>query len=51
MARRGSVRALTVLLDRAIPRTLDALLARFGGGAHRGARVDAWLFEDVDARG
>lgn len=41
---------MTVLLDRAVPRTLDALLARFGGGAHRGVRVDAWLFEDVDAR-
>lgn len=41
---------MTVLLDRAVPRTLDVLLARFGGGTGRGVRLDAWLFEDVDVR-
>ena len=41
---------MTVLLDQQIERTLDSLLARFATGAHRGARLDAWLFEDHAAR-
>lgn len=41
---------MTVLLDRRIERTLEALLARFATGAYRGARLEAWLFEDLDTR-
>ncbi len=40
---------MTTLLEATFPRTLDALLARFGTG-HEGARVEAWLFEDEVAR-
>jgi hypothetical protein len=39
---------LTVLLDAEIPRTLDQLVGRFSKS--RGARVEAWLFEDEAAR-
>ncbi|MFC0408955.1 peptidase M14 [Roseomonas elaeocarpi] len=42
--------APTVLLERRFPRTLDAVLERFGDGAHGGARIEAWLFEDAPAR-
>ncbi len=41
---------MTVLLDRTIGRTLDALLARFADDAARGTRIEAWLFEDLPAR-
>lgn len=41
---------MTVLLDQRFDRTLDTLLARFATGAHRGARLEAWLFEDAAAR-
>jgi hypothetical protein len=41
---------MTVLLDQRIDRTLDTLLARFATGAHAGARIEAWLFEDRAAR-
>ncbi len=39
---------MTVLLDTTIPRTLDALVERFSNA--RGARIEAWLFEDEAAR-
>ena len=41
---------MTVLLDQRFERTLDTLLARFGNGNCRGARIEAWLFEDIAAR-
>ncbi len=41
---------MTVLLDMSIARTLDDLVHRFGRGGYRGSRLDAWLFEDADAR-
>jgi hypothetical protein len=41
---------MTLLIDVDIPRALDALLARFGDGACRGERIEAWLFEDVAER-
>jgi hypothetical protein len=40
---------MTVLLDQAFDRTLDALVARFAEG-HRGTRIEAWVFEDEAAR-
>lgn len=41
---------MTTLLDERIPRTLDILLRDWGTGEHRGARLEAWLFEDEAAR-
>ncbi len=41
---------MTVLVEARFPRTLDALLARFADGGHRGARLEAWLFEGEPAR-
>ncbi|ANN68690.1 peptidase M14 [Bordetella bronchialis] len=41
---------MTVLLDRSIDRTLDAWVREFGQDEYRGARVQAWLFEDEAAR-
>ncbi len=41
---------MTILLDRQIDRTLDALVERFANEAHRGARLEAWVFEDLAAR-
>jgi len=41
---------VSVLLEAAFPRTLDEIVRRFGEGAHRGARLEAWLFEDEAAR-
>ena len=35
-----------ILLDLTLPRTLDALVARFADGSHRGARIEAWLFDN-----
>ena len=39
-----------ILLDLTLPRTLDALVARFADGSHRGARIEAWLFDNHAAR-
>jgi hypothetical protein len=41
---------MTLLLEASFPRTLDALVARFTAAAQRGARVEAWLFEDAPSR-
>lgn len=41
---------MTLILDRRFPRTLDALLNRFGREAARGTRLQAWTFDDVSAR-
>jgi hypothetical protein len=41
---------VTVLLDEAVPRALEGLGRRLEGGALRGARVEAWLFEDAACR-
>ncbi len=40
---------MTQLLDLILPRSLDALVARFGTG-HAGARIEAWLFDNHAAR-
>lgn len=40
---------MTVLLDASVERTLDTLIARLESG-QRGARVEAWLFEDEAER-
>ena len=40
---------MTILFDREIPRTLDALVGDLSRG-HQGAVVEAWLFEDEAAR-
>ena len=42
--------AETTLLDVTLPRTLDTLVERFSLPTHRGDRVEAWLFEDTQAR-
>jgi hypothetical protein len=47
---RLAAETMVVLLDIAIARTLDDLLIRFCNGAHKGSRLEAWLFEDADAR-
>ena len=39
---------MTVLLETTIPRTLDQVVSRFSNA--RGARIEAWLFEDEAAR-
>ncbi|ARP83685.1 peptidase M14 [Bordetella genomosp. 8] len=41
---------MTVLLDRVIDRTLDDWVREFSAEEYRGARVQAWLFEDETAR-
>ena len=41
---------MTLILDRRFPRTLDALLDRFGREAERGTRLQAWTFDDLSAR-
>jgi Zinc carboxypeptidase len=41
---------VTVLPDETVPRALEALLRRLRGGSFRGARVEAWLFEDGASR-
>ncbi|PSC06880.1 peptidase M14 [Alsobacter soli] len=41
---------MTVLLDIEIPRTIDVLVERLSRPALRGARVEAWVFEDGEAR-
>lgn len=41
---------MAVLLDTTLPRTLDAWVREFEQDEYRGARVQAWLFEDEAAR-
>ena len=41
---------MTILLDERVPRTLDALVRAWADGSHRGAVLEAWLFEDEAAR-
>jgi len=41
---------MTVLLDQRFERALDRLVREWGGGDYRGAVIEAWLFEDEDAR-
>jgi len=41
---------MTVLLDQRFERTLERLVREWGSGAHRGAAVELWLFEDEQAR-
>jgi Zinc carboxypeptidase len=41
---------VTILLDARVPRTLDVLLQTWARPEHRGARLDAWLFEDESER-
>ena len=39
-----------VLLDRVLPRTLDAMVAEFSDASWQGGRVEGWVFEDAAAR-
>lgn len=48
--RPGLPETMTVLLDITLARTLDTLVARFSTAEWHGARVEAWLFEDMAAR-
>ncbi len=41
---------MTELLNEIIPRTLDHLVKEWAQESRRGARVEAWLFEDESAR-
>jgi len=41
---------MTILLDERVPRTLDRLLREWARDEHRGATLEAWLFEDETAR-
>jgi hypothetical protein len=41
---------MTVLLDERLPRTLDAIVHEWARSEHRGAQLEAWLFEDRRAR-
>ncbi len=41
---------MTVLLDQRFERALDRLVREWGGGEYRGAAIEAWLFEDEEAR-
>lgn len=41
---------MTELLNEIIPRTLDALVMEWTQETRRGARIEAWLFEDEGAR-
>jgi len=41
---------MTVLLDQRFERTLDRLVREWGSGDYRGATLEAWLFEDEEAR-
>jgi hypothetical protein len=42
---------MNVLLDQRFERTLDRLIREWGSGEYRGAAIEAWLFEDEEARG
>ena len=41
---------MALILDRRFPRSLDALVARFGREAMRGTELQAWTFDDAPAR-
>ncbi|MBV2143201.1 peptidase M14 [Falsochrobactrum sp. TDYN1] len=41
---------MSVILEKTYPRTIDALIARFSRPEMRGAKVDAWLFDDQPSR-
>ncbi|MBM6595877.1 M14 family zinc carboxypeptidase [Microvirga pudoricolor] len=41
---------MTIILDARIPRTLDTILRSYGTGDWHGAVLQAWLFEDQQAR-
>lgn len=41
---------MNVLIDERIPRTLDRLLHEWYDETYRGATIEAWLFEDEEAR-
>jgi hypothetical protein len=41
---------MTILLDERVSRTLDTLVRDWTSGDHRGAHLEAWLFEDEEAR-
>jgi hypothetical protein len=41
---------MTVLLDQRFERTLERLVCEWGNGNHRAASIEAWLFEDEEAR-
>ncbi|WP_210484991.1 M14 family zinc carboxypeptidase [Microvirga antarctica] len=41
---------MTVLLDERVSRTLDTIVREWSLPAHRGARLEAWVFEDLAAR-
>jgi hypothetical protein len=41
---------MTELLNEIVPRTLDALVKEWAQESRRGARIEAWLFEDEAAR-
>ncbi|MFC4278871.1 M14 family metallopeptidase [Achromobacter aloeverae] len=41
---------MAILLEQTFERTLDAWVREFSDPAYRGARVQAWLFEDAAAR-
>ena len=41
---------MTLLLDERVSRTLDIIVRDWATGSNRGARLDAWVFEDVAAR-
>jgi Zinc carboxypeptidase len=41
---------VTILLDERVPRTLDVLLRTWARPEHRGALLEAWLFEDEAER-
>lgn len=41
---------MTLILEKTFPRTLDRLVADYANEDWRGARLEAWLFEDATAR-
>jgi len=41
---------MTILLEKTFSRTLDQLLESYANEAWRGARLEAWVFEDATAR-
>lgn len=41
---------MSLLFEASIPRAIDAVVARFSNADWKGARLEAWLFEDVAAR-
>src|SRR5690606_20210894 len=43
-------RQMTILLDVRVPRTLDIIVRDWSSEASRGARLEAWVIEDEQAR-